>query len=241
MPAAASEERTGDAVEFAYRRVRRAILDGMLVPGAVLSQVRIAAEFGISRTPLREALSRLQSEGLITSDFNRRVQVSELDLDDLDQIYAVRMAMDPIGIRATVGQLTGDECTAIAASVIGMDAAIAAEDMDQFRRQHRDFHLGLSAHAGQRITRLLEDMWDQSERYRLVYLHYDVDRHGSALIERLRTSQVEHRAILDAALDADADRCARLQVAHMARTLDGVFRDAPRIPRPRASRGVQTQ
>lgn len=236
MPEIASNGRTGDAAEFAHHRIRRAILDGELAPGAVLSQVQLAAEFGISRTPLREAVSRLEAEGLIANDFNRRMRVSELDLDDFDQIYAIRMALEPLGIHATVGDLSADEQAALSAHVVGMDLAIQSEDMETFRRHHRDFHLGLGAKAGARITRQLADLWDHSERYRLAYLHYDVDRHGSALIQKLQTSQVEHRRILDAALAADAATCAHLEVAHLARTLDGVFQDAARVPVRRASR-----
>ncbi|WP_374947480.1 GntR family transcriptional regulator [Agreia sp.] len=234
------EERSGDAVAFAHQRLRRAILDGVLAPGAVLSQVRLAADFGISRTPLREALSRLESEGLITSDFNRRVRVSELDLDDFDQIYAIRMGLEPVGIRATVGDLTAAARDALRAAVASMDTAIERSDMNAFRAHHRSFHLGLTAGSGARISGVLDDMWDYSERYRLAYLHYDIDRHGSALTDRLRTSQLEHRAILDAALLGDADDCARREMSHLARTLEGVFDDAARIPKPRASRGIRT-
>ena len=235
----ALEERPDDAVTFAYRRLRRAILEGALLPGAVLSQVRLAADFGISRTPLREALGRLESEGLITSDFNRRVRVSELDLDDFDQIYAIRMSLEPVGIRATVDHLTDAEGAALRAHVENMDAAIDRSDMDAFRAHHRAFHLGLTARAGNRISGLLEDMWDHSERYRLAYLHYDVARHGPTLTDRLRTSLIEHREILNAALVGDADECAQREVSHLARTLEGVFRDAARIPLPRASRGIR--
>ncbi|GAA1846258.1 GntR family transcriptional regulator [Agromyces salentinus] len=230
--------RPDDAVEFAYRRVRQAILDGALAPGAILSQVRLAGEFGISRTPLREALGRLEIEGLITSDFNRRVRVSELDLDDFDQIYAIRMTLEPVAIRATIGELEPNEFGELTEHLAAMDAAIEASEMAEFRVHHRQFHLGLSSHAGSRIVRLLEDLWDNSERYRLAYLHYDLDHQGSALVDRLRTSQVEHRALLDAAAAGDAEECARLEVLHLSRTLDGVFRDAARLPSPRASRGA---
>lgn len=238
-PDAAQNSRTEGAVEFAYGRVRRAILVGELAPGEILSQVRLAAEFGISRTPLREALNRLEVDGLITSDFNRRVRVSELDLDDVDQIYAIRMSLEPIGIRVTVGNCGDDEKLSLATSVALMDQAIETADMDAFREHHRQFHLGLTSHAGARIVRLLADLWDHSERYRLAYLHYDGINHDAAQIERLRTSQTEHTAILNAALAGDAERCASLEVAHLNRTLQGVFTDASQAPQPRASRGVR--
>ena len=68
----------GQNTEDVYERVRTAILDGQLAPGAVMSQVALADELGISRTPLREALRMLQSEGLVEGEPNRRVRVAPM-------------------------------------------------------------------------------------------------------------------------------------------------------------------
>lgn len=228
--------RSEDSAELAYRTIRDDILTGRIAPGAVLSQVTLAQALGISRTPLREALSRLTSEGLVTSDFNRRVRVSELDLDDLDQIYAARFALEPVGVLATVGRLDGGMRADLATHVEAMDAAIDVRDMDAFRGAHRAFHLGLTVGAGARFERLLADLWDHSERYHLAYLGYDFTSPDAAFDDRLRLSQVEHRSILDAALAGEGDRCADELVAHLTRTLDGVFHEMVRRPAPRVAR-----
>lgn len=229
----APSERTEDSAEHAFRRIREDILNGVLEPGSPISQVRLARELGISRTPLREALNRLIGEGLIRSDFNRRVRVSELDLDDFDQIYAARLALEPVGIRATVGALDAAALAALGANVAAMDEAVEASDIERFRTHHAAFHRGLYARSGARLCRMLHELWDHSERYRLAYLHYEGEGDGGFDVERLAGSQQQHRDMLEAAVAADADRCAAILTEHLSRTFEGVFADAVRTPRPR--------
>lgn len=223
--------RAEDAVQFAHRVLRGEILDGRLPGGAVLSQVRLALELGISRTPLREALRRLVSEGLVVGDFNQRMRVSALDLEDLDQIYAMRIALEPVGVASTVPLLDDAGRAALTSHVAAMDAAIAGGDGAAFRRRHRAFHLGLTADAGPRVNGVLAELWDHSERYRLSYLHRD--HPDAAGDHRLRVSQDEHRALLAAAVAGDGVRCGDALVAHLRRTLETVFAEAAVTPRAR--------
>lgn len=99
--------------------------------------MHLAARLGISRTPLREALRRLIAEGLVTGDFNRRMRVSELDLEDFDQIYAMRFALEPVGIQVTIPMLTDRERSELTCEAERMEAAEEAADRESFRRAHR--------------------------------------------------------------------------------------------------------
>lgn len=224
-----------DAVGFAYRSLRRSILDGTIAPGTVLSQVTLARSMQISRTPLREALRQLTSDGLVAGDFNRRLHVTNLDLNDFDQIYALRISIEPLAIRSTIPRLDPGERLGLTAYVDGMDSALTHAEMHQFRENHRSFHLGLVAHAGTRVQKVIADLWDHSERYRLQYMHADVDDLGGASTERLAVSQIEHRELLDSALSGDADTCAQLLVSHLSRTLDSVFIEMSGQRHPRLS------
>lgn len=231
-PAADHRNTSGeDAVEFAYRVIRSDILAGHLPPGGVLSQVRIAAELGISRTPLREALRLLAAENLINGDFNRRMRVSEVTLEDFDQIYAMRIALEPVALAATLPKLDSAARAALTAHTDDMDGAIARLDLESFRIAHRAFHLSLVDGTGPRMRRALEDLWDHSERYRLLYLRHDYAAPNSASAERLHTSQAEHRIILAAALDGDVAACSDALVAHLHRTLIVVFAEQAKRPR----------
>lgn len=233
--------RVDDSSQIAYDLIRRDILMGRLAPGEVLSQVQVASRLGISRTPLREALRRLSSEGLVAGDFNRRMRVSELDLHDFDQIYAMRFALEPIGVRATLPVLTALDFDALHGAIASMDEAIDSRGREAFRDAHRDFHLVLTAYAGERLHRTLADLWDHSERYRLRYLHREGPDDDGETAARLRLSQVEHRSILEAALGRDAELTTRRLVEHLHRTLDAVFLEAepvpPRLSAPRAGAG----
>ena len=225
-----------DAVELAYRTLRANVLDGTLPPGSVLSQVTLARELGISRTPLREALRQLAAEGLVVGDFNQRLRVTSLDLEDFDGIYAARIALEPVAIRATIPFLNEKLRQQLTAHVDGMDDAVDARDLTRFRTHHRAFHLGMSALAGSRICKMLADLWDHSERYRLTYLHVEHDRPNDASEERLSVSQVEHRAMLASAIVGNADVCADLHVEHLRRTVEMVFEELSQRPSPRVAR-----
>src|SRR5215467_264664 len=97
------------STEVVHDRLRRAILRGEFDPKVPLSQVKLAARLGVSRTPLREALRMLQREGLIDSEPNRRVRVAALSLADLEQLYAARVLIEALAVRLTVPAYTVDD------------------------------------------------------------------------------------------------------------------------------------
>jgi len=217
-----------DAVDRAYRSVRADVLAGRLAPGSPISQVKLASMLGISRTPLREALNRIAAEGLIVADYNHRMRVSDLDLDDFDQIYAMRMALEPMAIAATVPRLAAVDREMLHGAMSDMEHAIATLDLEAFRVRHRAFHLGFVDLAGNRLRSALVDLWDHSERYRLAYLKHDYAAPNSASLERLRLSQLEHAEMLDAADAGQAITCGEVLERHLRRTVEGVYGEVGR-------------
>lgn len=207
-----------DSTTHAYNQVRRAVLDGTLPPSSVFSQVQVAKQLGISRTPLREALRLLQTEGLVTSEVRRRVRVSALDLDDLEELYAMRLTLEPMCVRFTVPRLTDIDLDAIQDAMDRYhawirDPSARTADPDAGRTAHREFHLGLAGRAGPRLGRTVSELWDHAERYRLLYHDpVSVDAVVVSIAER------EHEGILAAARERDGERCASLVADHLART-----------------------
>ena len=102
-----------DNVEQVYRRVREAILEGEIAPGAVMSQVALADELGVSRTPLREALRMLQSEGLVDAQANRRVTVKPISATDVEELVVMRVALETEAIRLSVDRLQPEDIAAL--------------------------------------------------------------------------------------------------------------------------------
>jgi DNA-binding GntR family transcriptional regulator len=196
------------STEVVHDRLRRAILRGELDPMAPISQVRLAATLGVSRTPLREALRMLQREGLISSEPNRRVRVAELSMTDLEQLYASRVLVEALAVRLTVPRYTPADLADLHASLTEMRRLSEERDLDAWEAAHRRYHELLRRHAGERIQRLARELSDHSERYRRVYM---------AEAQAWSTAAREHAAIVDACAEGGGPASVQL-VRHLART-----------------------
>ena len=198
------------SVDIVHERIRKAILRGELPPEAVVSQVQLARDLGVSRTPLREALRMLQREGLIKSEHNRRVRVAGFSLPDLEQLYVMRVALESAAIRLTIPRLVPEDIASLEGDLAQMVHFDEQEDFERWEVPHRAFHRGLVEGAGSRMSITLSQLSDHAERYRRLH----ATRVPSV---RSRVAR-EHRLILDAAKAHDAEAGARRLPAHLART-----------------------
>lgn len=197
-------------VDAVHDRVRRAILRGELPPEGVVSQVQLARDLGVSRTPLREALRMLQREGLIESEHNRRVRVAGFSLPDLEQLYIMRVTLESAAIRLTIPRLSPEEIASLEGDLAQMTHFDEQNDFERWEVPHRAFHRMLVGGAGDRISITLSQLSDHAERYRRL--------HATRVPEvKLRVAH-EHRLIVDAAEAQDAETGARRLGAHLAQT-----------------------
>jgi DNA-binding GntR family transcriptional regulator len=198
----------GQNTDDVYERVRTAILDGELAPGAVMSQVALAEELGISRTPLREALRMLQSERLVEAEPNRRVRVAPMSPADLEELYVVRVTLEAEALRLSVPRLTPEDLARLEGSMAEMAHYAEAKDYRRWGGPHRQFHRALTAHAGGRVNDMLGQLFDHAERYRRLHIGHGPSAWATA----------GHREILDACKAGDRDQSAGLLASHLART-----------------------
>jgi GntR family transcriptional regulator, rspAB operon transcriptional repressor len=213
--ATADQPGTGGNVAAAHQHVRRLILRGDLWPGQTISQTKLAGLCGVSRTPLREALRILRREGLITGEPNRQVTVAPFSLRDLEQIYAMRVALESAAVRCTVTKMTAEDVADPQGHVALMEHFAAGSDYERWEAPHQAFHQALVAKAGPRFARTLAELSDYGERYRRYYTE-----HGRRSWER---GAREHRAILAAVKFADPEASAHNLVAHLAHTVHSVI------------------
>jgi DNA-binding GntR family transcriptional regulator len=202
----------------AYERIRNAILAGQLEPGAVYSQSDLTRLLGVSRTPLREATRRLQSEGFFEHQPNRRLRVSPLAPDDLSELYAMRIALEPLAVRLSVPRMDDDDVAVLRARLEAIEAACAAGDYEATRAPHRDFHQLLYAYAGGRMVRQVQELRDHADRYRRLVFAGEADS-----VAMLGVSATDHHQIADAAFARDGDRCADLMAQHLTRSSLWIF------------------
>jgi DNA-binding GntR family transcriptional regulator len=205
---------TRNTTVVVHRALRDAILRSEIPEGSWLSQVQIAKRFGVSRGPVREALRLLQREGLIEAEINHRARVSQFSIDDLEQLYATRIVTEALSLNVSVPRFSDEELAELKRLLHQLDE-LAGVDVDRWEDVHRQFHLALVAHAGERLLRMIEQSIDHSERYRRVYITQGP--------RAWSIGATEHHEIVDACLDRDATAASALLARHLSRTALTVF------------------
>jgi DNA-binding GntR family transcriptional regulator len=193
-----------------YEQLRRAIIDGTLAQGTVLSQVELARRYGVSRTPVREAVRMLQAEGFVESELNRKVRIASFTVSDLEQLYASRIVLEALGISQSVERMTDEDLAGLHECLREMDRCAKQRDADSWEIPHREFHRRLGAYAGQQTASLISQLGDGALRYRRVYV--------TEAPWAWSNTAVEHRAIVDACAARDGRRATAELAKHLART-----------------------
>ncbi len=193
-----------------YSYLRKKILDGTVPPGTVLSQVQLAQEIGVSRTPLREALRMLQEEGLVLAEHNHRVRVADIDIGELESFYASRIMLESLAIALSIPRLTQDDFDKLASALDQMDAASERRDMQSWDEGNRQFHAVLSSYTEGQLRETIKRSIDASERYRRIKLQN--------LSRSWEVAEVEHQAIFEACRKGNRDAAVDLLARHLART-----------------------
>ncbi|MDR7482790.1 MAG: GntR family transcriptional regulator [Armatimonadota bacterium] len=189
--------------------LREAILSGRLRQGEFLRQRALAGRYGVSEVVVREALRRLEVEGLVEILPRRGARVSQLAVADLHELYDLRIFLEELLTRSAVPNCTPDDLTR-AESLLGQMAL--ERDPVRWLRLNRDFHTVLCRPSGRpRLLRLHEELRIASERYLRVSL---------ALLSRFDVAQREHEQILEAYRRREPAAAAALAGAHLRQVRD---------------------
>ncbi len=206
------------AIPVLHAYLRECVLDGTLKPGTKLSQVALARQLGVSRTPLREVLRMLQEEGLVEIEPNQRTRVAGLDPRELDDVYAGRILLETLALSMTLDNFTLADGRRAEALLAAMRRAADTGDFPAWFASHAEFHRLITASAGTALRRQLTTFADRTTRYIRIYQLADPTSWQSA-------GDVEHAAILEALVARD-DRAALTGLArHLARTAERVLSD----------------
>ncbi|NJP88457.1 GntR family transcriptional regulator [Nonomuraea sp. FMUSA5-5] len=199
--------------DYAYLRVKELILSGTLQPGSVIPQGRLAREIGISTTPLREALRRLKSEGLVELDAHRDARVAPLAAEEARDLLELRRSLDPLAVALAAERRTKADIAAMRAALDGLRPLPGNPAYEQLLT-HRTFHRALySASHNDLLIQTLDGLWDKADRYRRLAL--EVER-GQEARDR---KAAEHEALLEYVIAGDADSAAAVMREHIDTSL----------------------
>lgn len=192
------------------------ILSGRLEPGSWIRPLELAKRFGTSPTPVREALRSLAADGVVVTLPRRGYQVSPASRADLEDVYRIRLVLDPMAMELAVPRLTQEDLAQAARALDALIDTYGRSTPEAHRVAHRAFHFALYQACGSPwLLRILRQLWDNSERYQRLSLHAQ----GGATDRAL-----EHRAIFKAAKDGGADEAVLLTRAHLSHTIEAVTR-----------------
>ncbi len=204
--------------------LRGLLISGQLRPGTLYSAPRLAAEFGVSATPVREALLDLVGEGLVEPVRNKGFRVTEVDDAALDSLAELR-ALIEIPIMTAVAKACTGEIAERVESLRSLAeetvAAAKAKDLTRFVTVDIDFHLGfLACHGNPYAVDVVRDLRGRSRLYGL-----------EAMAEQgtLAQSGAEHVQMVDAALARDGREMRRLITAHLGHVRDTWAGRSPRV------------
>ena len=189
-------------VEFAYEQVRHWILSGKLAPETELDQGTLAKTLGVSTTPMREALSRLQAEELLSIRAHHRVVVAALSKRELEEIYEVRFELDPLATKLAANRISADEI-----DQLGLMIEQRPEDASGRIALNRKFHSAIyRASANIVLVRILDSLHDRATRYRLILMGSEQDT---------AIAYMEHKEIVNALRRRNAEELSHLTRAHL--------------------------
>jgi DNA-binding GntR family transcriptional regulator len=195
--------------------LREAILAGEIGPGERVRQEMVAAQYGASRVPVREALRILEAEGLVTLVANTGAWVSQLSLAECEELYQIRERIEPLLLRFSLPNLPGESIAELHRLA---DAMESGTDVEAFLRLDRDFHwLSYSGADTIVLGETVQRLWNATQHYRRAFTRLFT-------IEADRAVHLEHQLIVHAIERRDADEAERVLLGHIRRTRLGLAR-----------------
>lgn len=217
--AAGQIERSRSLSEQAFAFIRRLIFEGTLRPGERINELDIAQKLGMSRGPVREAIRRMSSSGLVISETNLGTRVVQLSADDVAQLYDVREALEARAAQLAAEKMTAEERRGLLDTLDAHDAQMTEENSTRYPRGSADWDFHLMILRGARndvIWRICGD--ELRDMFSLLR-----SQHGSSP-GRGRKALQEHRWIAEAVDAGNGDLAALLMASHIRASRDNLLK-----------------
>lgn len=193
--------------ELVLETIREAIINGTLKPRERLMEIQLAEELGVSRTPIREALRKLEMEGFIVMVPRKGAYVADISFKDIADIFEIRAALEGLAAGLAAERITDEELESMERLLVEKGKAIAANDIEKLVAVDTKFHESLyQASRNQRLTSIISNLREQIQRFRTTSLSYP---------GRSKQSLDEHRGIVEAIQSRDVQAARQAAQDHI--------------------------
>jgi len=201
--------------DVVLQTLRRAILTGELKPGERLMEIHIANKLGVSRTPVREAIHKLELEGLVTVIPRRGAEVAQITEKSMNDVLEVRRFLDALCAELACERITEEEREQLQKALEDFEDAVKSKDLREMAKCDVRFHeIIVEATGNLRMVSIINNLSEQMYRYRFEYLK-DVSRH-ERLVE-------EHRLICDSIRKKDKACAANTARLHIDNQMESIM------------------
>lgn len=200
--------------ELVCENIRQAIIDGTFSPGERLMEIQLADEMGVSRTPVREAIRKLELEGFVVMIPRRGTYVADISIRDITEIYEIRTCLDVLSAGLAAERITDEELEALNRLLVEIGQHIAENNMEKIVEADTAFHdILYQASRNERLRSIINNLREQLTGIRGRSMSYP---------GRLVETMDEHRALVDSIAARDVERAqnaARVHIENAEHTL----------------------
>ena len=198
--------------DVVFNTLRQAILRGELKPGERLMEIQLANKLGVSRTPIREAIRKLELEGLVLMIPRKGAEVAKITEKNMLDVLEVRRALEELAVKLACERITEEEIQELKDAADAFQKTLSEKDITKIAEADEAFHDVIFKSTGNdRLIQLLNSLREQMYRYRLEYLKRE--EYHSQLLE-------EHQQIIDRITRKDQSEAAELIDRHIGNQVD---------------------
>ena len=193
--------------DVVFENLREAIVEGKLKPGQRLMEVQLAEQLGVSRTPVREAIRKLELEGLVVMLPRKGAYVANVSLKDVIDVLEIRASLEGLAASLAAERISDEDIKKLEAIVDEFKEGVSESDVESLLKKDVEFHECIfKATNNKKLHQFINSLWEQVYRFRVTYIS-DYDSTVN-IIE-------EHKMILDAIKRGDSEVAKKHAMEHI--------------------------
>lgn len=200
--------------DIVFQTLRNAIITGELQPGERLMETQLAEKLGVSRTPIREAIRKLELEGLVVMVPRKGAQVAQFTEKDIEDVLEVRAALEALAAKLACHRMDERDFLKLQLAIVEYSHAAKNKDLEMMIQKDVEFHdIICQATKNDKLIQMFNNLKEQVNRYRITYLKN---------VEDSDTVEAEHLEILNALKNKEEEVCSKLASKHIHTQCDSI-------------------